>query len=288
MKITNTQNLPEPILVAVSNETYTKGEAEYSVTELLSPPRQRALVKKHWDDIEEDASSRIWSLLGQSVHAILERANKTGIAERRLTVNIDGYTISGGMDLVHGEGVLDDYKITTAYKFLDGKVPTEYEQQLNMYAAILRENNLDVKELWITAILRDWSKMEAARNEGYPRTQVIRVPINVWPHSEAITFMRTRLSLHISSRYGELPECTSEEVWAKPTKYAVMTPKLTRAVKLYDSELDAATHASQDPSKLYVEKRPGDRIRCRLYCSVNKFCSQYQSYEKELTDAFQK
>ena len=40
--ITNVLNLPEAIVRAVTRDTYSKGQAEFSVTELLLPPRVRA------------------------------------------------------------------------------------------------------------------------------------------------------------------------------------------------------------------------------------------------------
>ncbi len=100
---TNRANLPDAIVAAVVNDAYTKGNAEISVTGLLKPPRQAVLEAKHQDEITQDVSERVWSLLGQSVHSILEQANRRGIAERRLSIACEGWTISGGMDLYDKE-----------------------------------------------------------------------------------------------------------------------------------------------------------------------------------------
>lgn len=78
MKLTNKHHLPSPIVEAVRADSYTKGRAGYSVTELLSPPRLRALKEKHWDELEEDVADRIWSMLGQLMHLMLERATYKG------------------------------------------------------------------------------------------------------------------------------------------------------------------------------------------------------------------
>ena len=43
MILTNKHNLPEAIVAAIMNDSYTKGDADISVTELLSPPQLRAL-----------------------------------------------------------------------------------------------------------------------------------------------------------------------------------------------------------------------------------------------------
>jgi hypothetical protein len=277
MRITNRLNLPQPIVDAVKNDEYTKGEADISVTELLSPPRQVALKKLHADEIVEDASERIWSLMGQSVHKILERANATGIAERRLKIQVEGWTVSGGMDLVCQARTLSDYKVTTAYKFKGGKAPPEFEQQLNAYAAILRANGETVDKLQIVGILRDWSKLEAARDADYPQTQVVVIPVPMWTPAEAIGFLRERVILHKQARL-KLPLCVADERWAKPDTFAVKKQGAVRASRVYDDESEAIAHAAQTTG-LFVEKRPGESTRCKHYCSVARFCKQYQAIQ---------
>jgi hypothetical protein len=278
MKLTNRLGLPDPIVAAVANDGYTKGGADISVTELLAPPRQIALKRQHEDEISEDASERIWSLLGQSIHTILERANQTGIAERRLTATVEGWTVSGGMDLVCKDGVLSDYKVTTGYKFKGGKAPIEHEQQLNCYAEILRQNGETVKGLQIVGILRDWSKLEAARDADYPQTQVVMIAVPMWPANKAAAFLRERVILHQQSRVT-LPLCSTEDRWAKPDTWAVIKQGAKRASRVYENEEEAIAHAKQD-SSLYVEKRVGQSTRCLHYCAASRFCSQWQALER--------
>lgn len=274
MKLTNKLNLPQALFDAVQNDSYSSGDADFSVTTLLKPPRAVALQKAHWDELEEDASDRIWSLLGQVVHGILERANKSGISERRLNAVIDGVKISGGMDL-YNDGVLQDYKFVTVYKFQNNKVPIEYEEQLNCYAEILRQNNFPVKKLEIVGILRDWSKNAARKDPGMPQEQVVVRDVPLWGQEQAQAFLRERIKLH---KYAQtaLPECTAEEKWEKPTRYAVMKNGKDRAIKLYDFKSDAEAHASIDKT-LRVDVRPGEAMRCAMYCNVSKFCTQFKN-----------
>ena len=87
MKYTNKHNLPSEIIRAVENDQYTKGDSIISVTGLLNPPRIRMLQSIHGHEITSDYSDEIWKLLGQGVHAILERANENyddTITEQRL------------------------------------------------------------------------------------------------------------------------------------------------------------------------------------------------------------
>lgn len=274
MNLTNRQGLPQAIVDAVRQDPYSRGESDISVTQLISPPRKVALEREHADEVTEDASERIWSLLGQSIHTILERANRTSIAERRLTVQVEGWTVSGGMDLYDENGTLTDYKVTSAWS-VKGGVKPEWIEQLNSYAEILRANGHGVKALKVVAILRDWSKLEARREATYPQSQVVTFSVELWDADKAARFVRDRVILHQKARLA-LPECTPEERWQKPTVYALMKVGGKRAVKLYDNEADALAHASVDPKNLRVEVRPGESTRCEAYCNASEFCTQHQ------------
>ena len=71
MKWTNKLNLPEAIVNAVTNDDYNKGFSDISITGLTSPPRIRVLKKKYDAELEEDISDRMFVLLGQIMHGIL-------------------------------------------------------------------------------------------------------------------------------------------------------------------------------------------------------------------------
>ena len=71
--ITNKENLPKFLVQSI--EYWGKShdsQADYSATELLDPPRIVALRRKFREQIEEDASDRIWSLLGSATHKVVE------------------------------------------------------------------------------------------------------------------------------------------------------------------------------------------------------------------------
>ena len=74
MEFTNASNLPKAIERAVSNDPYDSSGSDISTTRLIAPPRIRVLEKRNYDLLEEDVADRIFSLLGQSVHHIIERA----------------------------------------------------------------------------------------------------------------------------------------------------------------------------------------------------------------------
>jgi hypothetical protein len=68
--------------------------------------------------------------------------------------------------------------------------------------------------------------------------------------------------------------CSDEDIWAKPSKWAVMQRGRKTAVKLYDTEADASASLA---SNQYVEYRPGIATRCESYCPVAQFCDQWDN-----------
>ena len=288
--ITNNKGFPEALVRAVENDTYSKGRADRSVTGLLSPPRQAALNDIHGDEITEDVSERTFALYGQLVHLLLERAgeqDRNALTEERLFAEVEGWTISGQTDtmtLTEEENwVVSDYKFVTSYRFkrnYSGELvmPAEYEQQLNMYAHLLRENGFKVDGLKIVAIYRDWSKMEAKRDRNYPQLGAETHDVKLWSEEDAREFMAERVRLHQAAE-NDLPECDEEERWAKPDKYALMpNANSVRARKLFDTEVAAVTWAYENKIKegWVVDHRPGVNTRCENYCLVSEYCEQFK------------
>ena len=301
--ITNNKGFPLALVKAVENDSYSKGRADRSVTGLLSPPRQAALKDIHEDVLTEDVSERTFALYGQLVHLLLERSgeqDRNALTEERMFTEVGGWTISGQTDtitLTEEDGwVVSDYKFVTSYKFkrnYSGELvmPAEYEQQLNMYAHLLRENGFKVDGLKIVAIYRDWSKMEAKRDKNYPQLGAETHDVKLWSADEANAFMEERVRLHqaamplsLSTKENDLPECTDEERWARPDKYALKTNATSaRARKLFDSDIDATTWANNPSNKMkpgwMIEHRPGANIRCENYCLVSEYCEQFQTLQ---------
>lgn len=76
--LTNKKNLNEAIVRAIKRDWYsgTGEKRDYSVTQLLVPPKIYHLLNRHKDEVEEDVSERMFMLMGSAMHAILERANE--------------------------------------------------------------------------------------------------------------------------------------------------------------------------------------------------------------------
>ena len=273
MRLTNRQNLPEAIVRAVSNDSYNAGKSDISVTSLIAPPRIFALKKQHRGELVEDVADRIWSLIGQATHTVIERAkSETDLVEKRLFTEVEGWTISGQFDY-WSHGALIDWKTTSVWSVIHGDKP-EWEKQLNCLDYLCNRNGIFVEKLQIIAILKDWSKMKARTDKGYPQKQVVVIDVPKWSEEQQREYLTERVRAH-QSALKELPEC--EDRWERPSKWAVMKPNRKSAVRLLDSEEEAHAYAKQKEVKgYYLVYRQGEPIRCKDYCSVAPYCEQYQ------------
>lgn len=278
MKILNRMNLPEPLVNAVSaKEERFFTDNEISATELLKPPQMILLERKYRDVITADASEMIWALLGDSIHEILRRANETGLAELRLRAVFEKYTLSGKFDhFSYRTGELTDWKVASAwsYKGHAAGEKIEWAEQLNLYAYLLRMNGHEIKTARIVALLRDWSKLEAARDPEYPQFQVAILPVVL--DSQEYTKKKIADLLRRfdeEKRNGPKP-CSERDRWAKKDSWAVVKDGAERALRVLYSQKEAQDMTATKPGT-HVEFRPGESVRCKHYCSVRDFCPQW-------------
>ena len=286
MKLTNKFNLPDTFVNVIQRPTYSKGKAHISATELINSPRIVQLKKKHWEDITQDASEMVWSLFGSAVHNILEHGkDKHHIVEERLHTNFEGWDISGAIDLqeVEEDGiVINDYKVTSAWAVINEKA--EWGEQLNIYAWLVeRVKKIPVKKVQIVAIIRDWSARDAVNREGYPPSPiaVIEYPLSTFTAREE--YITKKIEQHNEAYFAmttgeELQECTPEDMWEKPTTYALKKTGGVRAKKVYSILTEAEAGLAEAGKGHEIETREGERTRCQKYCQVSQFCSQFQKY----------
>lgn len=292
MKLTNIHGMPETILNVIARPQYSKGKANMSVTELLNSPRIVQLKRKYWDDLTEDAADMVWSIFGTAIHNILEHGKgDTHIVEERIHVEVDGMRISGAIDLqelTEAGIVVSDYKTTSAWAVMNEK--QDWHNQLNSYAYLVEKaKKLPVTKLQIVAIVRDWSRRDAVSREGYPKAPIVVIDIPLWSFDEREAYVRSRISLHGDALFemetdGEMPECTAEEMWEKPTSYALKKDGNVRAKSVHetseaaDTALAAATEKAKKGEKFLIEVREGGRTRCESFCQVAPYCQQHQAY----------
>lgn len=279
MKLTNKLNLPSSIYNAVARDPYSRGDAHISVTGLIGPARKRMLEIQHGDQLTEDAADRIWSLMGQITHGILERSDREAWTEERLYIERHGWRISGQFDRVLLEqGLLQDYKLTSTYSVKDGVKP-EYEAQANLYALMLREHGHEIRRAQIVAILRDYQKSKALHDMSYPQAPVVVMDVNLWPADLVETFIQVRLKAHGDAQHV-LPLCSPEERWERPVVWAATKPGNKRATmvresrKAIEAAIEVANQTARQPIEYRIEERPAEAIRCAQYCSARPVCVQ--------------
>lgn len=233
-----------------------------------------------------DASDLAWSLLGKSVHYILEKSEaKPGvIVERRFYGDFDGVVVGGRIDIYEPDGCrLSDYKVTSIFKInkaLAGEIPDEWIWQMNINSFLMRKEGIDVRQLFIVAIARDFRQSEIHQYNA--KSPIVNIPIPVIGDEEILDFLTKRIAAHKAADSGESTEeeCSREERWERDPVIAVNKQGQQRAVKLFQTMEDAISwvNVQRDRNLLSISTRPGLRVRCEGYCSYKEHCKGYQKY----------
>jgi len=282
MKLTNKYHLPEAFTRFSERNPHDSEGADITVTSLIDSPQIHRLRTEYADELSEDISDNVMSILGTAVHEILRQgAGEESIVEERLHMEMDGMKISGQIDLQSptDEGaIITDWKTcsTSAIQFNPtGK--REWIEQLNCYAQLLRANERKVAKLEVIAILRDWSRANLKRYANYPKAPVVRMPIIMWSEHAIVSYLHGRIGAHLN----ENSECWPEERWQQPSKFAVHSSSATRAKKVCSTRDEANQYVDEQTRKssrvnLYVHERPAINTRCEgNYCGVSSFCPQW-------------
>ncbi len=247
MILTNKYNLPDVLIEALKNDPYDSGGADITTTSLINPPQMVNLKKKYQDVLEEDYSEMLWRLMGQCMHVILERASKKpSIVEKRYFSEVNGWKISGQVDLIDGS-TLVDYKVSSVWTYIYGSRIDEWTKQANVNRWLAHMNGIKIDRLENYMILRDWIKSKAGTN-NYPQIQFVRVPLRLWDIMEAEKYVYERVKIHQESE-----------------KYS-------------DEELAMKLPCS-DEERWWNEKR-GEFIRCQEYCIASSKCQQFIGLRK--------
>lgn len=259
MRITNRPGLSDCWVAAVKKDEHSH-MGDRSMTECLQPVRIYQLKKRHWDNLVEDVSERIWSLLGDAAHVVLERASTSdAITEQRFNVDVAGFKMSVCPDRVEKLPIekcrkywndsiteptfacghfeyptgtqlyaLRDFKISQVYarNMLIKGSKGEWRWQVNGYAWALRKTGFPVVEASIEILMKDWDWMEAniKKTYDYPPFQAESIPIDLFNDEEVEAFLTARITEHMQTDAlpdDELPFCTEEERWATRDRYAV-------------------------------------------------------------------
>lgn len=243
--------------------------------------------------MEQDVSDMTWSLMGTLAHHFLEQHTaKNHTNEERLFVEVDGVTLSGAIDLqedVGGTVQITDYKFTSAWALRADKI--EWIQQQNIYAwLVFKTTGKKVSALRICAFIRDWSRRQAMTDPTYPQASAQMVSIPLWDFDKTEAYVKERVELHREAKVAadwemELPPCTEDDRWIRETKYAVLKEGRKTAVRVLDTDAEAAAFIMEMPEKdrkiVSISVRKGEAVRCTgNFCGVSKWCSQFKKEQE--------
>lgn len=289
MNFTNVAQLPKSLYWTLTHSDYELEPGAISVTRLIDSPRIRVLQQEFGKELVADASDSIYAMLGTAVHRLLA-FYPDGVAEKRYCATYGGLKVCGTPDLIEDE-TLYDYKVTSTWVASLG-LRDEWENQLNVYRWLARQNGIIVNSLKLVAIFRDWSQsqMEKTDREGYPDNPAQVYDIRMWSLSDTEKYVDARLKAHLQAE-EELPLCTPEERWQRDGVWAVYYNARARAERLLHSELEARNWVVEaggafdvpvveTPARkgYSIVRRPDQWRRCEHYCSVSRFCAQWHEF----------
>ncbi len=300
MEYTNRHNVHEAFGRAIVFDPWRR-RGDITVTQLDRPPLMAYLEMIHDDKIVVDIGDRLFALMGQLGHELLQRQPvPNALQEQGLQIELEGWTVTGRPDLWQEEALFDydirltdagfdflrragakpiknaliDFKFTSVWSYLMGD-KADWERQLNSYAVLYRAAGFPVDHLIDAAALRDWSARRAKESADYPNAAFMRKEWSMWTDGQAREHMSGRVRLHQAAHAGNPRYCTDEERWAKPDTFAVKKAGQKRAVRVFDTEAQATALVAQKGNGLTIESRKGDKwVRCRDYCDVARFCPQ--------------
>lgn len=283
------------------NGLYIPG-GDYSVTDLITPPRIVHLRNRHKHELPvPTVEDSLAAFLGNAIHSyvdkMLRKANTMPqyynqfMSEVKFWDKIGGRKIAGKIDHYHEPtSTLSDLKMCKVYKLMKGEFG-DWEEQLNIYRAFLLDAGFTVDNLVIIAWNLDWNRMECERDPKYPPFNYTEVPITVWKKETADHLIESRVVTLRDSESAHdfnLPECSSLDMWEQPTKYRIMEPGKTRATRLVYTEeaveeyVQWRANNGKTLKDYTVEVTTGRRTRCEDYCKVNIFCSSYLQYKESM------
>ena len=281
MRVSNCLGLPQAFINALNLEKHNE-KGCYSATTLLKGACETILADRHFDEIEIDVADCVWQIWGTAVHLIFEKAGIEGFTEEKFEVPVSNSKVTGRVDLYDLQNeTIYDWKTASVWKVQFNDF-SDWDKQGLIYAWLMKQNGLNVKEIKFVALLKDHSKSKARKDSEYPQKPVVVHTVKVTEEAlkeiEAFINMKVRQFEVAETLVDEkLTPCTKEERWASPEKWAVMKNGRKTALKLCDSEEDAMTVKAEKGGD-YIEHRPGESKKCiDGYCICRNFCPFYKS-----------
>ena len=290
MIVRNELDLPQAFINALNLERHN-AKGEYSSTTLLKGATETILTDRHFDEIEIDVADCVWQIFGTAVHAIFEKAGIEGFTEEKFSVPVSNSKVTGRVDLYDmANEIVYDWKTASVFKWSFENF-SDWDKQGLIYAWLMKQSGLKVKEIKFVALLKDHSKSKARKDASYPQkpVQVHTVKVTEKALAEIETFIKNKIDEIEKAELipdAELCPCSKEERWTDGEEFAVMKNGRKTAVKLFKEKEDpnAKEHAEAYAKLLgdahYVEYREATSRKCLDYCSCREFCPFYKTLSK--------
>lgn len=262
MELTNKHNLPNVLMKVVNQHQYSKGKADYSVSDIGigEPSKKVILTRVNSDKISKDIIDQFYAIYGTVLHYIFEQADdEATLKETRLYSDViigNQKRILGGMiDCMRKVGSFEgedtygilDYKTTSAFKYSNKQswknFIRDHTIKQNIYRLLAEENGYNVVELKLLVLFRDWVAGYYKTKTGYP-APIMEVKLDILPNALVRRWINVKVKDLIKAE-TILPDCKPNQVW-------------------------------QDHNGIWK--------RCIHYCPASEFCFQYQTYKKEIMD----
>lgn len=315
MKITNEQGISLPMAVWLLDDNYDyNDDPNYiSVTSLMKPIKSTILAARIPSEKRVlDLADLIPSALGSAVHTAIEHAWNNKLAsklkrlgysdavvervqvnpesvepgksiipvymEQRAIKQVGKWKVGGKFDLI-ADGIIQDFKSTSAYSWVYGGRMDDYQRQLSLYRWLNPEKVTEDYGI-INYIFTDWQKATAKQNPKYPQKRIEEQRIPLLDPEECQQWVEHRLRLleqFWDAPEKEMPRCTDEELWrSEPAyKYYKDASKTDgRSTKNFTSLTEANKHMATIGKGLGIVKTiPGEVKRCK-YCMAFPICEQ--------------
>jgi hypothetical protein len=280
MIVHNELGLPQAFINALNLEKHNE-KGCYSATTLLKGACETILTDRHFDEIEIDVADCVWQIWGTAVHLIFEKAGIEGFTEEKFSVPVSNSKVTGRVDLYDLENeTIYDWKTASTWKVQFNDF-SDWDKQGLIYAWLMKQNGLKVKEIKFVALLKDHSKSKARKDMEYPQKPVVVHTVKVTEEAlkeiEAFINMKVRQFEIAETLVDEkLTPCTKEERWATEGKWKAKKEGRKTALKVCDTE-EEAKECIKDITGGYVEYVEGCSRKCEDYCICKDYCPFYKS-----------
>lgn len=199
------------------------------------------------------------------------------------------YTIGGKYDMV-SDGIVNDYKSTSAWTWAKGTKDEDYCIQGSLYRW-LNPDVITEDYIRVNFIFTDWSRA-MLNTPGYPQKRVEHKDIQLWTPTETERWVRSKLELvqnFMDVPEHELPECNDAELWRSAPQFKYFTDPAkalqsgSRSTKNFDDLVEARKFQASKGGVGTIVTKMGEPKACN-YCQGFGACTQKDQYFAEAAE----